>query len=65
VFFTQGKQIPDPNLIKYKYIAIPLKELAPDFRHPASGILIGDIINQLKDDHKIQMLKEVENGFEA
>jgi len=65
VFFNEGKQIPDPNLIKYKYIVIPLKELAPDFRHPASGISIEEIINQLKDDHKIQMLKEVENGFEA
>ncbi|MDF1520044.1 MAG: 2-amino-4-hydroxy-6-hydroxymethyldihydropteridine diphosphokinase [Brevefilum sp.] len=65
VFITNGNQIPDPNLIKYKYVAIPLKELAPDFRHPASGILIEDIIDQLKDDHKIQMLKEVENGFEA
>jgi len=64
VFFNNGKQIPDPNLIKYKHIAIPLKELAPDFRHPASGISIEDIINQLKDDHKIQMLKEVVNGFE-
>jgi 2-amino-4-hydroxy-6-hydroxymethyldihydropteridine diphosphokinase len=65
VFLTNGKQIPDPNLIKYSYIAIPLEELAPDFRHPASGISIEEIIDQLTDDHKIQMLKEVENGFEA
>lgn len=64
-FFNQGKQIPDPNLIKYNYIAIPLKELAPDFRHPASGISIEDIIDQLTDNQKIQILKEVENGFEA
>jgi 2-amino-4-hydroxy-6-hydroxymethyldihydropteridine diphosphokinase len=64
-FFNQGKQIPNPNLIKYKYIAIPLKELAPDFRHPASGISIEDIIDQLTDDQNIQMLKEVDNGFEA
>jgi len=65
VFFNKGKQIPDPNLIKYKYIAVPLGEMAPDFRHPASGVGIENIIAQLSDKNAIQKLKEVENGFEA
>lgn len=65
VFYVHGKQIPDPNLIKYKYIAVPLGEMAPDFRHPASGVGIEDIITQLPDKDTIQKLKEVENGFEA
>ncbi|MDY6847007.1 MAG: 2-amino-4-hydroxy-6-hydroxymethyldihydropteridine diphosphokinase [Chloroflexota bacterium] len=63
VFYFHGKQIPDPNLIQYKYIVVPLGEIAPDFRHPASGVGVEDIIAQLSDKNAIQKLKEVENGF--
>ena len=64
VFFYEGKQIPDPNLIKYSYIAVPLAEIAPDFRHPASGKSIKEILEGLNDKQKIQKLNEVENGLE-
>lgn len=65
VFFLDGKTIPDPNLIKYKYIALPLAEIDPDFRHPASGKSIEEIIEQLNDQTKIHQIQEVENGFKS
>jgi phosphatidylglycerol:prolipoprotein diacylglycerol transferase len=59
VFSFNGKQIPDPNLIKYRYIAIPLAEVAPDFRHPAKGNAIDHIIASLTDKTEIQKIDEV------
>ncbi len=62
VFAAQGKLIPDPNLQKYRYIAEPLAEIAPNFRHPANGQSIQMILNNMKDDSQIALHKEVENG---
>ncbi len=62
VFTHQGKQLPDPDLVKYRYIAQPLAEMAPDFRHPGSGISIQKILDQIKDESQIVKLEEVENG---
>ena len=65
VFAYQEKAIPDPNLIKYKYIAIPLAEVDLDFRHPASGKSIDEIIEQMNDQTRIQQFQEVENGLKT
>lgn len=64
VFRYNSKQVPDPNLIKYSHIAVPLSEIAPDFRHPANGKSIEEILENLDDTEKIQKMKEVENGPE-
>jgi len=65
VFYHGEKQIPDPNLIKYSYIAVPLAEIAPDFRHPANGKSIDEIIVNINDKNTVQKVNEVENGFES
>ena len=63
VFTTGGKQLPDPNLLRYKYIAFPLAEIAPDFRHPATGQSIQEILTGLKESEQpIEKLTEVENA---
>lgn len=54
--------IPDPDIEKYRYIGEPLFEIAPDFRHPASGRSIQQILENSKDQTKIIKLEEVENG---
>lgn len=63
VFTHQGKQLPDPDLVKFRYIAQPLAEMATDFRHPGSGISIQKILDQIKDESQIMKLEEVENGI--
>jgi 2-amino-4-hydroxy-6-hydroxymethyldihydropteridine diphosphokinase len=63
VFEYEGKQIPDPNLIKYSYVAVPLAEIAPDFSHPANGKSIKKILANLNNKDKIQKMNEVENGL--
>jgi phosphatidylglycerol---prolipoprotein diacylglyceryl transferase len=64
VFIIQGKHIPDPSMLKYRYIALPLAELAPDFRHPANGMSIQNILEDLTDDTQVLKINEVENGIE-
>lgn len=63
VFKHQGKQIPDPDLVKYHYIAQPLAEMTPDFRHPGTGISIEKILEHIQDDSQIVKIEEVENGI--
>lgn len=63
VFNASGKQIPDPNLNQFNYIAVPLAEIDPAFRHPATGQSIQDILAKLeKSGQSIEKRTEVENG---
>jgi 2-amino-4-hydroxy-6-hydroxymethyldihydropteridine diphosphokinase len=64
VFLVQGKHIPDPGMLKYRYIALPLAEMSPDFRHPANGMSIQDILEKITDGTQVLIINEVENGIE-
>ena len=65
VFFYQHHQIPDPDLIKYRYLAEPLAEMSPAFRHPANGKSIQEILKQMKDETQVKKVKEVANGTQG
>ncbi len=42
--FTLGKRkIPDPEILQYSHIAIPLAEIAPDYVHPVTGETLSQI----------------------
>ena len=64
VFVFSGHKVPDPHLKKYRYVAEPLAELAPHFRHPADGRSIQHILNTLPDQSQVKKISEVENGTE-
>lgn len=40
--------LPDPNLIKYAHIAVPIAELDPDFLHPVTGKKLQEIADRLR-----------------
>ena len=63
VFTFRGKQIPAPDLKKYRYIALPLAEISPGFRHPADGLSIQKILDKISDDTQIKELSEEKNGI--
>ena len=66
VFHHKGRQIPDPGLRDHGYILIPLAETTPDFRHPATGESIDDLISKLSPDElDIQKIEEVKDGTEG
>jgi 2-amino-4-hydroxy-6-hydroxymethyldihydropteridine diphosphokinase len=65
VFTTHKKHIPAPDMLKYTYIARPLAEMSPDFRHPANGLSIERILAQITDQSAVIKISEVENGTEG
>ena len=66
VFHHKDRQIPDPGLRDHGYILIPLAETTPDFRHPATGESIDDLILKLSPDKlDIQKIEEVNDGTEG
>ncbi|MDY6868282.1 MAG: 2-amino-4-hydroxy-6-hydroxymethyldihydropteridine diphosphokinase [Chloroflexota bacterium] len=58
VFTYQGVKIPHPSLTKYIYLTKPLAEISSDFRHPATGESIQDIISKINDDQSA--IKKIE-----
>jgi len=38
-----GRRIPDPDIIKRPFVAVPLAELDPDYVHPTEGRRLADI----------------------
>ncbi len=65
VFDIDGKDIPDPDILKYLYIAKPIEEMQPDFRHPADGRTIEEILEKIPDQTKITNTNEVSDEPEG
>lgn len=40
---TGGLVIPDPDILRWPHVALPLADLAPDFVHPVDGRTLGEI----------------------
>ena len=41
------RHIPDPDLLKHPHIAVPLADLAPQYRHPETGQTLQEIAERL------------------
>ena len=65
VFTFQRKHIPAPDIQKYRYIALPLAEMSPGFRHPANGLTIKDMLDKIADNTRVKKIEEVDNGIEG
>lgn len=42
-----GRHIPDPDLLRYAHIAVPMADLAPAYRHPETGQTLRQIAERL------------------
>lgn len=40
-------RVPDPDILRFAHVAIPLAELAPDLVHPTEGVTLADIAARL------------------
>lgn len=66
VFRYMGRQIPEPGINRNGYMLLPLAETRPDFRHPATGESINELLAKLPPNEKdILKIEEVENGTEG
>lgn len=45
------RPIPDPDLLKFAHVAIPIAELAPDLPHPMTGEPLRVIAARLRQEH--------------
>jgi 2-amino-4-hydroxy-6-hydroxymethyldihydropteridine diphosphokinase len=43
------RHIPDPDLLRYAHVAIPMAHLAPQYRHPETGQTLQQIAEALPD----------------
>jgi 7,8-dihydro-6-hydroxymethylpterin-pyrophosphokinase len=43
VLDVDNRHIPDPEVLERPFVAIPLAEIAPDYRHPETGQTLRDI----------------------
>jgi dihydroneopterin aldolase/2-amino-4-hydroxy-6-hydroxymethyldihydropteridine diphosphokinase len=50
VMTTEGLTLPDPDIVKRPFLAIPLQELAPDLKLPGSDLRISEIAAALPQD---------------
>lgn len=42
-----ARHIPDPDILRYAHLAVPLAALAPDLRHPETGQTLAEIARNL------------------
>ena len=49
--------IPHPAFHKRRFVLVPLHEIAPYVIHPAFGVSIKGLLDRLKDDHNVELVK--------
>ena len=53
---AEGPVLPHPRLHERAFVLLPLREIAPDWRHPALGRGVGELIEALGGDQEIRPL---------
>ncbi len=46
-------EIPHRHMADRQFVLIPLVEIAPDIKHPGTGKKFSEILEELKDEHKV------------
>ena len=55
-FILDGGQIPDPDIMHYPHLALPLADIAPDWIHPDVGVTLRHIADHL-NYNKLEMYR--------
>jgi len=40
-------ELPHPRMLERAFVLLPLRDVAPDWRHPVSGLTVGELISRL------------------
>ncbi len=59
------RQIPDPDVLRYPHVALPLAALAPAKRHPLTGETLAAIASRLGDEGVAQVMAGPVAGGDA
>jgi 2-amino-4-hydroxy-6-hydroxymethyldihydropteridine diphosphokinase len=58
-FQVGNRQIPEPKIYEYAFIAIPLADIAPDYIHPVTGDKISEIASKFKGTREVKVRRDV------
>jgi 2-amino-4-hydroxy-6-hydroxymethyldihydropteridine diphosphokinase len=47
VLDLEGSQVPDPDIVRYPHVAVPLADIAPAWIHPLTGDTMAEIAQRL------------------
>ena len=50
--------IPHPRLLERAFVLVPLKEIAPDLVHPASGLTIEELLARVEKPERVRLYSE-------
>ena len=57
--------LPHPRMTERAFVLLPLADLAPDWRHPASGRPLADLIGALEPIQGIEVIPETAEGHDS
>jgi|SRR5256885_173081 len=53
---TPELQVPHPRMAQRRFVLVPLADLAPDFRHPASGLTVSEMLKDTSDTSDVRKI---------
>jgi 2-amino-4-hydroxy-6-hydroxymethyldihydropteridine diphosphokinase len=56
-------EIPHPRLHKRAFVLMPLQDIAPDWRHPVSGIALSKLIEGLPKDQTCRPIPDADGAY--
>lgn len=54
--FTNNLTLPHPKMEERKFVLIPLSEIAPDKRHPGSGLTVSEMLQNCTDPLSVKRI---------
>jgi 7,8-dihydro-6-hydroxymethylpterin-pyrophosphokinase len=60
VFKVGERHVPDPEILEFGHIALPLADLDPDYRHPETGQTLAEIAAPFADDPDLWVRPDIQ-----
>jgi len=63
VLNSDGLNIPHPRLQDRAFVLYPLRDLAPEWRHPITHVSVNDMIGSLPEDQSFEAMEDANGLF--